>query len=101
MIIALVLLAFWIWALVDAISTRQFRVGERWMWVLVILFGLLVGALVYTAVGRQWKTVGRDHPSREQRPAREPRPTPGPEARPAPRMHPKGPDDDPDFLASL
>jgi len=101
------LLAFWVWALVDAISTRQFRVGERWMWVLVIVFGLLVGALVYTLVGRQWKPVGSDHPSREprpsqeQRPSSQPRPIPRAQARPASRLQPKGPDDDPDFLASL
>lgn len=47
-------LALWIWALVDAIRTRdgQFRAGTQLIWILVILFGNLIGAIVYLAVGR-------------------------------------------------
>jgi hypothetical protein len=45
----------WIWALVDAIRVPEesmFRVGNRLIWVLVIVFGHLLGAIAYLAIGR-------------------------------------------------
>jgi hypothetical protein len=44
----------WIWALIDAIRTPDgaFRAGTQLIWVLVILFGNLLGAIIYLAVGR-------------------------------------------------
>jgi hypothetical protein len=44
----------WVWALVDAIKTPDgsFRAGNQLIWVLVILFGNLLGAIIYLVVGR-------------------------------------------------
>jgi Phospholipase_D-nuclease N-terminal len=45
----------WIWALVDAIRVPEesmFRAGNRLIWVLVIVFGHLLGAIAYLAIGR-------------------------------------------------
>ncbi len=44
----------WIWALVDAIRVPEesmFRAGNRLIWVLVIVFGHLLGAIAYLAIG--------------------------------------------------
>jgi hypothetical protein len=44
-----------IWALVDAIRVpddSMYRAGTKLIWVLVILFGNLIGSIVYFAVGR-------------------------------------------------
>jgi hypothetical protein len=44
----------WVWALIDAIKTPDgtFRAGTQLIWVLVILFGNLLGAIIYLLVGR-------------------------------------------------
>jgi hypothetical protein len=46
--------AVWIWALIDAIKTpdASFTVGNQLIWVLVILLGNLLGAIIYLLVGR-------------------------------------------------
>lgn len=39
--------AFWIWTIVDA-AQRKFAIeNEKLLWILVIVFGQLVGAIVY------------------------------------------------------
>src|SRR5262245_59400966 len=45
-------LAIWIWALVDAIRNPVLDSTTRLMWVLVIIFAQLIGAVVYLAIGR-------------------------------------------------
>ena len=46
-------LVIWIWALIDCL-TREFRDStEKLMWVLVIVFLNVVGALIYLFIGRQ------------------------------------------------
>jgi hypothetical protein len=48
-------LVVWIWALVDCIRVpddRYYRAGTKLVWVLVIIFLQLIGAIVYLAVGR-------------------------------------------------
>jgi hypothetical protein len=45
----------WIWALVDCIQVpddTMYRSGTKLIWVLVIVFATLIGAIVYLAVGR-------------------------------------------------
>jgi phospholipase D-like protein len=45
----------WIWALVDAIrvpADSMYRAGNKLIWVLVIVFGHLLGAVAYLAIGR-------------------------------------------------
>lgn len=62
--------AVWIYALVDAIKVKddsRFRAGNKLVWVLVIVFLHLIGAIVYLIVGR-----------------------PGPEARPSSPTPPEG-----------
>lgn len=44
-----------IWALVDAIRVpddSMYRAGTKLVWVLVILFGSLIGSIMYFAIGR-------------------------------------------------
>lgn len=88
MIVPLVLLGLWVWAIVDVVLAPEFRHGDRWLWLIVILLGLAVGAVLYLAIGRQW-----DRSAPVEAPPRLPHPS-----RPA---RPLGPDDDPDFLGSL
>ncbi len=48
----------WIWALVDCIRVpddRLYREGTKLIWVLVIVFLQVIGAIVYLAVGRPAK----------------------------------------------
>ena len=53
---ALILLAiasiFWIWALVDCATNPKLGQGEKIVWLLVIFFLHLVGAIIYVAAGR-------------------------------------------------
>jgi Phospholipase_D-nuclease N-terminal len=45
----------WVWALIDAIGVpddSMYRSGNKLIWVLVIVFAQLVGAIVYLAIGR-------------------------------------------------
>ena len=42
---------FWIWMLIDA-ATSNLPSTEKLIWVLVILFGHIVGALIYFVAGR-------------------------------------------------
>jgi hypothetical protein len=54
-LIALAGTILWIWALVDAVRVpddSMFRTGIRLIWVLVIVFGHLIGAILYLAMGR-------------------------------------------------
>ena len=53
-----------IWALVDAIRVpddSMYRTGSKLIWVLVILFAGIVGAIIYLAMGRPFGT-GRSRP---------------------------------------
>jgi len=51
-LIGLVSLGVWIWALVDCLQRRFREPLTKLIWVLVILFGYLLGALIYLALGR-------------------------------------------------
>jgi hypothetical protein len=42
----------WLWSLVDCLGRRFSDSTLKLIWVLVILFGHLLGALIYLAVGR-------------------------------------------------
>jgi hypothetical protein len=45
----------WIWTLVDAIRVphdSMYRAGTKLVWVLVIVFGGIVGSIIYLAIGR-------------------------------------------------
>ena len=53
-------LIVWIWALVDAITNPALDSTMRIVWVLVIVFTQIVGAIIYLAIGR---STGRSTPS--------------------------------------
>jgi len=47
----LIQLALMIFALVD-LSKREKTRGPKWMWVLIIVFGELLGPIIYFVIGR-------------------------------------------------
>jgi hypothetical protein len=49
-------LVLWIWALVDAIQNPALDSTMRIVWVLVIVFTQVLGAIIYLAVGRSRRT---------------------------------------------
>jgi hypothetical protein len=51
-LIGLAAFAFWIWMLIDAISNLPSG-NEKIVWVLVIVFTGIIGALIYFFVGRK------------------------------------------------
>jgi hypothetical protein len=51
-IIALLVLIFWIWMLIDAIQNKGLTDGEKIGWVLAIVFLHIIGALLYYFIGR-------------------------------------------------
>ena len=57
--ILLAAVAFWIWALVDAVKAPEdsYRTGSKVVWVVVIAVTQFIGAVIYYLVGR-----GRGHP---------------------------------------
>lgn len=55
-LLALVGFFVWVWALIDAIKNPALDSNMRLIWVLVILFANLLGALIYLVVGRSRAT---------------------------------------------
>ena len=43
---------FWLWMLIDAIISTRSNSTEKLVWILVIFFGHILGALIYFFVGR-------------------------------------------------
>jgi len=50
--IGLACFAFWIWMLIHAITNKGLSDTEKIIWVLVVLFLHVLGALIYFFVGR-------------------------------------------------
>jgi hypothetical protein len=102
-IVFIVLLAIWLYCLLDAITSDATRVRSlsKPVWVMIVLFTFEIGALLWLLYGRP-RTGGRSKrlgpAARRDAWANWPRPTPG-----RPRAEPArpAPDDDPDFLAGL
>ncbi|MDQ2836347.1 MAG: PLD nuclease N-terminal domain-containing protein [Actinomycetota bacterium] len=90
----LITLIFWLWAIFDCITAedKRIRVLPKWLWVVLIVLFLELGALAWVVFGRPRATqqgpgsAGSRHPSLGKRSAGGP---------------PVGPDDDPDFLSGL
>lgn len=58
MIVGILLFAFWIWMIVDA-AQRKFRNDvEKIIWIVVIVLGQWIGALVYYIVVRTYNPKG-------------------------------------------
>lgn len=60
-IVVLVLLAFWIWMLVDCATKEPSQGNEKLVWILIILLANWIGAAVYFFVRRprRKREVGR------------------------------------------
>lgn len=56
-IFAIALSIFWIWALVDVL-TSSMPSGDKILWFLVVFFLHVIGAVIYFAVGRPSRTYG-------------------------------------------
>ena len=56
MILSIAALGVWIWALVDAIQNPALDSTMRLVWILVIIFTQIIGAIIYLAVGRSRRT---------------------------------------------
>ena len=50
--ISLAGLLFWVWMLIDAIRNKSLSDTEKIVWVLVIIFVNLLGAVIYFFAGR-------------------------------------------------
>ena len=50
--IGLLVFAFWIWMIVDAIRNKGLTDGEKICWVLAVVFLHILGALLYSLFGR-------------------------------------------------
>ena len=55
-ILGIAALGVWIWALVDAIQNPDLDSTMRIVWVLVIVFTQIIGAIIYLAIGRSRRT---------------------------------------------
>jgi uncharacterized RDD family membrane protein YckC len=44
---------FWLWMLIDCLMNPRLQGTEKIVWVLVVLFLHLLGAVIYFAIGRQ------------------------------------------------
>ncbi len=51
-LIGLLLTIFWLWMLIDAITNTAIQGTEKIVWVLVIIFTHILGALIYYFVAR-------------------------------------------------
>jgi|GEM_PF-1352166 len=56
--LAVISLVLWVWALIDAIRNPALSDTERIIWVLVIIFLQVLGAIVYLIVGRKKGVAG-------------------------------------------
>ncbi|MFF5210276.1 PLDc N-terminal domain-containing protein [Streptosporangium sp. NPDC000396] len=89
LLVALALLAFWLYCLFDAITTpdEEARNLPKLLWVIIVVLLPLGGGLLWLLLGRP---VGPRAPHALS-----------PGDRPSSPGAPKGPDDDPDFLRDL
>jgi hypothetical protein len=89
-LLSLILIGVWVFALFDVLTTNEPGVRHlpKLGWFLVVLVGLLPGALLWLALGRA-RGIGPAGPQAAGR-------VPGP-----PSEAPKGPEDDPAFLREL
>ncbi|GAA2838794.1 PLD nuclease N-terminal domain-containing protein [Kitasatospora paracochleata] len=95
---AVALLALWVWAFIDCLTTPEDEIRHlpKVVWIIVVLFFPLVGSIA-------WLVVGRDRTSARRRGVPWPAgPTAGfPEYERPQARRVVAPDDDPEFLASL
>jgi hypothetical protein len=52
-ILAVAATIFWVWMLIDALMNPRIQGTEKLVWVLVVLFLHLLGAVLYFVIGRE------------------------------------------------
>ena len=52
-LLSLVAVVFWVWALIDAIKNPRLNDNERLIWIIVIVLTNWIGALIYLIVGKK------------------------------------------------
>jgi hypothetical protein len=52
-LIAILTTIFWVWMLIDCLQNPRIQGVEKLVWVLVIIFLHVLGAIIYFLVGRQ------------------------------------------------
>jgi hypothetical protein len=57
-LLAIVTTVFWIWMLIDCLMNPRLQSTEKLVWVLVILFLHVLGAIIYFIIGRQQRISG-------------------------------------------
>ena len=57
-VIGLIASIFWLWMLIDAILNPRLRGATKLVWVLVVLFLHVLGAILYFVIGRGSGAVG-------------------------------------------
>lgn len=57
LILILIASIFWLWAIVDCATNPKLESGEKLIWLLVIFFLHLLGALIYAVAGRGTKRI--------------------------------------------
>jgi len=57
-LVSLIVLIFWIWMIVDCAKRKFKKDGEKILWVLIMIFGTWIGALVYFFVIKQFNKKG-------------------------------------------
>ncbi|SDQ75849.1 Phospholipase_D-nuclease N-terminal [Thermostaphylospora chromogena] len=85
-VLGLVLLAFWLYCLFDVITTpdEETRNLPKILWVLIVVFVVGIGGVFWLLLGRPYASTPRMAFGSGPRP-----------------QVPRGPDDDPEFLADL
>ena len=53
LIFSILFFVFWVWMLIDCIQNQRLNGTEKIIWVLVIIFLNLLGALIYFLAGRK------------------------------------------------
>jgi hypothetical protein len=51
--IGLLVLAIWVWTLLDIVKNERLNSTEKLIWILVVFFFPFLGSLIYLAVGRK------------------------------------------------
>ncbi len=57
-IIGILFLIFWIFMIVDCAKRKFIKDGEKILWILIMIFGTWIGAIVYFFVIRQFNPKG-------------------------------------------
>lgn len=58
-IVTFAVFGLWIWALVDAIASKNLTTGQRVFWVLLLVFFSFVGAVLYFSLAHVQQAANR------------------------------------------